>query len=83
MKVRQQCEQLFDVRLATSPALKQQEATDPSHTSPPLPWITIYLQDENEVVDGLAPLIDVVMRRALLVFAELDLLDHIGVAQDS
>lgn len=43
----------------------------------------MYLQDENKVVDGLAPLVDVVMRRALVTFAELDLLDHIGVAQDS
>lgn len=43
----------------------------------------MYLQDENKVVDGLAPLVDVVMGRALVTFAELDLLDHIGVAQDS
>lgn len=42
-----------------------------------------YLQDEDEVVDGFALLVDVVMERPLVVFVELDLLDHIGVAQDS
>lgn len=44
---------------------------------------TAYLQDESEVVDGFAPLVDVVKRRAFVAFAEFDFLDHIGVAQDS
>lgn len=46
----------------------------------PLP---AYLQDENKVVDRLAPLVDVVMGRALVAFIELDLMNHIGVSQDS
>lgn len=55
-----------------------------SHTShPPALPNALYLQDENEVVDRFAPLVDVVMGRALVAFVELDLLDHVGVAQDS
>lgn len=41
-----------------------------------------HLQDENEVVDRLAPLVDVVVGRALVTFTKLDLLDHVGVSQD-
>lgn len=62
-------------------------ATSNKQPRPPLyplfPKITVYLQDENEEVDGFAPLVDVVMGRALVAFVKLDLLDHIGVAQDS
>lgn len=54
-----------------------------SHALPLLLLNAPYLQDENEVVDGFAPLVDVVMGRALVAFVELDLLDHVGVAQDS
>lgn len=42
-----------------------------------------YLQDENKEVDRLAPLVDVVMGRALVAFTELDLMNHIGVSQDT
>lgn len=41
-----------------------------------------HLQDEDEVVDGLAPLVDVVVGRTLVTFTKLDLLDHVGVSQD-
>lgn len=50
---------------------------------PPLPSIIAYLQDEYEVVHGLAPLVDVVMGRAFVTVIKLDLLDHIRMAQDS
>lgn len=41
-----------------------------------------HLQDENKVVDRLAPLVDVVVGCTLVTFNELDLLDHVGVSQD-
>lgn len=41
-----------------------------------------HLQDENKVVDRLAPLVDVVVGCTLVTFTKLDLLDHVGVSQD-
>lgn len=43
----------------------------------------MYLQDENEEVHWFASLVHVVMRRALIVLVELDLVDHVRMAQDS
>lgn len=57
--------------------------TQKSHISPRIPRDAAYLQDEDEVVDGLAPLVDVVVAGALVVFIELDLVDDVGVAKDS
>ena len=41
----------------------------------------VYLQDENKEVHRLAPLVDVVVRRPLVVAVDLDLLDDVRVAQ--
>lgn len=57
--------------------------TQKSHISLHVPWNAAYLQDEDEVVDGFAPLVDVVVGGALVVFTELDLMDDVGVAKDS
>lgn len=75
VKVRQQCERLLANRSNKQPR--------PAPLYPLFPKITVYLQDENEEVDRFGPLVDVVMGRALVAFVKLDLLDHIGVAQDS
>lgn len=45
--------------------------------------VSAYLQDEHKVVDGFAPLVDVVMGGALVAVVELDLLDDIRMAKDS
>lgn len=42
----------------------------------------MYLQNENEVVDRFAPQVEEVLRRPLVVFIELDLLDDVGVFED-
>lgn len=57
--------------------------TQKSHISLRVPRNAAYLQDEDEVVDGFAPLVDVVVGGALVVFIELDLMDDVGVAKDS
>lgn len=57
---------------------------DPEAAWSPPPWVAAtYLQDEDEVVHGFALLVDVVVGRPLVTVVELDLLDHVGVAQDS
>lgn len=44
--------------------------------------VCVYLQNEDEVVDRFAPLVEEVLRRALVVFVELELLDDVRVFED-
>lgn len=42
----------------------------------------VYLQDEDEAVDGLSALVKVVLRRAFVALVELEFLDDVGVPED-
>lgn len=44
--------------------------------------VFVYLQDEDEVVDRFASLVQEVLRRAFVTFVELELLDDVRVSED-
>lgn len=42
----------------------------------------VYLQNEDEVVDGFSALVNVVLWRALVALIEFEFLDDVGVPED-
>lgn len=43
---------------------------------------SLYLQNEDEVVDGFSALVNVVLRRSLVALIEFDFLDDVRVSED-
>lgn len=43
---------------------------------------SLYLQNEDEVVDGFSALVNVVLRRPLVALVEFDFLDDVRVSED-
>lgn len=44
--------------------------------------VCVYLQNEDEVVDGFSALVNVVLRRALVALIEFEFMDDVGVSED-
>lgn len=44
--------------------------------------VCVYLQNEDEVVDGFSALVNVVLWRAFVALVEFEVLDDVGVSED-
>lgn len=60
--------------------LGAEECSDGPHSD--RSTMCVYLQNEDEVVDGFSALVNVVLRRALVALIEFEFLDDVGVPED-